>query len=229
MRHLCNRFEKPAQQQLLMNVERKSKYPFIILCTPVTHSSSLSKSSSNSSSNKPRPYHREISHHSAYSLEEEEEDEEHWITQKQRDSINSHYLPPPPPPLLMPHIWPEIRYIDGLYTVCATIVRPGSGVPSELDALSELGFSDQPGYGAEMHDNPYNHHHSQQRHEKHITFQDSQQSGSGSEENPRPAGYIVSAFATFPGEDSERLEKNWLLWTGMRTHVSPTVNQMSHN
>ena len=30
----------------------------------------------------------------------------------------------------------------------------------------------------------------------------------------RPAGYIVSAFATFPGEDSDRLEKNWLFWTG---------------
>ena len=29
-----------------------------------------------------------------------------------------------------------------------------------------------------------------------------------------PLGYIISTFQTFPGEDSEKLEKNWLMWTG---------------
>ncbi|KPM03643.1 hypothetical protein QR98_0020760 [Sarcoptes scabiei] len=194
MRHLCSRFEKPDQQQLLMNVERKSKYPFIILCTP-DYSSSLSKSSSLSSSTKLQPiqhhYRREISHNSAYSLEDDdvdEEEEESWITQKQRDSVNSYYLPPPPPPLLMPHIWPEIRYIDGLYTVCASVVRPGSGVSCEFD---EYHYSDMTS--------------SSQQH-----LRETKPAWS------RPAGYIVSAFATFPGEDSDRLEKNWLFWTGAR-------------
>lgn len=152
MRHLCSRFEKPSQQKLLMNVERKSKYPFIILCTPEPNSSSSASKSSMSSMNKARAYHREISQHSAYSLEDEEDDEEdeeaHWITQKQRDSINNHYLPPPPPPLLMPHIWPEIRYIDGLYTVCASIVRPGSGVADDFDESLYLGQErNAPGVG----------------------------------------------------------------------------------
>lgn len=225
MRHLCSRFEKPSQQKLLMNVERKSKYPFIILCTPEPNSSSSASKSSMSSMNKARAYHREISQHSAYSLEDEEDDEEdeeaHWITQKQRDSINNHYLPPPPPPLLMPHIWPEIRYIDGLYTVCASIVRPGSGVADDFDESLYLGQErNAPGVGGggsgsgydhanyahtNMHDNRYN------PHEKHISFQDGK---SSNDDCPRPAGYIVSAFATFPGEDSERLEKNWLQWTG---------------
>lgn len=234
MRHLCSRFEKPDQQQLLMNVERKSKYPFIILCTP-DYSSSLSKSSSCPSkamATNRRQYHREISQHSAYSFDDdddEDEEEEHWITQKQRDSVNSHYLPPPPPPLLMPHIWPEIRYIDGLYTVCASIVRPGSGVPFEWDEYlySDINstFEQHSGYsGRNAEELLYENHHG--IHEKHITFQDSNipnhdttmpkhygpytNGGNGT----RPAGYIVSAFATFPGEDSDRLEKNWLFWTG---------------
>lgn len=30
-----------------------------------------------------------------------------------------------------------------------------------------------------------------------------------------PLGYVVTAFQTFPGEDSERLERNWITWTGM--------------
>ena len=40
-------------------------------------------------------------------------------------------------------------------------------------------------------------------------------SGFGDDDTNRPAGYIISAFATFPGEDSERLERNWISWTGM--------------
>ena len=204
MRHLCSRFEKPAQQQLLMNVERKSKYPFIILCTPEMNS--LSKSSSISST-KVCSYGRELSQHSEYSLdddEDEEEEEANWITQKQRDSINSYYLPPPPPPLLMPHIWPEIRYIDGLYTVCATIIRPGSGVVHDFEGplyftQDTSDYEQHSGYA--QHKLP----------ERHISFQESQNVNG---DHLRPTGYIVSAFATFPGEDSERLEKNWLLWTG---------------
>lgn len=27
-------------------------------------------------------------------------------------------------------------------------------------------------------------------------------------------GFVVSAFQTFPGEDSEKLEQNWITWTG---------------
>ena len=280
MRHLCSRFEKPNQQQLLMNVERKSKYPFIILCTPeqtttMSQSLLLSKSSSSScssstatttgtttikTSNTGNRYHRELSHNSAYNFNDNDNDDliggndladdlgdddcldddddqrlmggggggggrddhEHWITQKQRDSVNSHYLPPPPPPLLMPHIWPEIRYIDGLYTVCASIVRPGSGVPCEFD---EYFYSD-------INNTPlFDQNHHQQQQGKHISFQDmaAKQSSSSSSSTTttanhqnhdmkhplsRPAGYIVSAFATFPGEDSDRLEKNWLFWTG---------------
>lgn len=246
MRHLCSRFEKPSQQQLLMNVERKSKYPFIILCTPERGANPALSKSSSTSSGKARAapvYRREISQHSAYSLEEEDEEEDeeaHWITQKQRDSINNHYLPPPPPPLLMPHIWPEIRYIDGLYTVCASIIRPGSGVADDFDESLYLGqdtttmantgpYAEQANYSGNMHDYQYN------PHEKHISFQDSISqhsahtggsggSGKGSKEkSPRPAGYIVSAFATFPGEDSERLEKNWLLWTG-KLKISIQIN-----
>lgn len=30
-----------------------------------------------------------------------------------------------------------------------------------------------------------------------------------------PLGYVVTAFQTFPGEDSERLERNWITWTGI--------------
>ncbi|XP_053208744.1 uncharacterized protein LOC128392701 isoform X2 [Panonychus citri] len=33
------------------------------------------------------------------------------------------------------------------------------------------------------------------------------------EDRVQPLGYIVSAFQTFPGEDSEKLERNWLTWT----------------
>ncbi|XP_075585932.1 uncharacterized protein LOC124490334 [Dermatophagoides farinae] len=279
MRHLCSRFEKPDQQQLLMNVERKSKYPFIILCTPeptAAISTLLSKSSSSSCSSSTATttgtatktsapatgnhhrYHRELSHNSStvYSIDDNDdnlivggnggdllddiidddllddndiddddrrlmgagpEEEEHWITQKQRDSVNSHYLPPPPPPLLMPHIWPEIRYIDGLYTVCASIVRPGSGVPCEFD---EYLYSDINNHYSSSFD------HHQPGQGKHISFQDTasmKQSATTSnhhhhhhQTSSRPAGYIVSAFATFPGEDSDRLEKNWLFWTGAR-------------
>lgn len=29
-------------------------------------------------------------------------------------------------------------------------------------------------------------------------------------------GYIISAFRVFPGEDREKLERNWLTWTGAR-------------
>lgn len=221
MRHLCSRFEKPSQQQLLMNVERKSKYPFIILCLPESSSSlsRLNSSSSSTSSGNARTYRREMSQHSAYSLEglddeEVAEEEDTWITQKQRDSINSHYLPPPPPPIGQPHVWPEIRYVDGLYTVCAMIARPGSGMPdTEFDESFYLGQDmnpsafEQASYSGSHQDNAY-----QQRAGRHISFQE-QNYASGSAPN-RPAGYIVSAFATFPGEDSERLEKNWLLWTG---------------
>lgn len=34
------------------------------------------------------------------------------------------------------------------------------------------------------------------------------------EDHIKPIGYIVCAFQTFPGEDSEKLERNWLVWTG---------------
>ncbi|KAI2801278.1 hypothetical protein BLOT_011855 [Blomia tropicalis] len=216
-RHLCSRFEKPAQQQLLMNVERKSKYPFIILCTPDSRALSKSSSSASSTGKMVQRYRREISQQSAYSLDdelddeevgEEEEDEANWITQKQRDSINSHYLPPPPPPLLMPHIWPEIRYIDGLYTVCASIVRPGSGVADDYDELYLGQPPEMNNY--ENSNNSYPHH--PRTTERHISFQESQ-TNSNCIPDQRPTGYIVSGFATFPGEDSERLEKNWLQWT----------------
>jgi hypothetical protein len=30
-------------------------------------------------------------------------------------------------------------------------------------------------------------------------------------------GFVVSAFQTFPGEDSEKLEENWITWTGKST------------
>ncbi|GIY35641.1 uncharacterized protein CEXT_592141 [Caerostris extrusa] len=33
---------------------------------------------------------------------------------------------------------------------------------------------------------------------------------------PNRTGYIISAFRVFPGEDREKLEKNWLTWTGAR-------------
>ncbi|XP_054156716.1 uncharacterized protein LOC128955101 [Oppia nitens] len=36
------------------------------------------------------------------------------------------------------------------------------------------------------------------------------------DDTTRPFGFIVSAFATFPGEDSDRLERNWISWTGAR-------------
>lgn len=29
-------------------------------------------------------------------------------------------------------------------------------------------------------------------------------------------GYILSAFRVFPGEDREKLDRSWLLWTGAR-------------
>lgn len=240
MRHLSNNFERPTQQHILMNVERKSKYPFIILCTPERSTSCLSKSSSsNSSTRMSRTYQREISQHSAaYSYEEEEDDDEEaaaveearWMTQKQRDGYQT-ILPPPPPPL--PHIWPELRYVDGLYTVCDSIVRPGSGIPddgeedllflgggggggagqSQQDMSNHSSYSDQYQHPANMYDNSIygNQHHQHHQHHQdkgghHVTFQKT--------EKPRPSGYIVSAFATFPGEDSERLEKNWQSWTG---------------
>ena len=260
MRHLCSRFEKPSQQQLLMNVERKSKYPFIILCLPEASClSSLSRLNSTSTSTSTssgqggssgQRYRREMSHHSAYSIEgclEDEEgegegaegavdDEDNWITQKQRDSINSHYLPPPPPPIGQPHIWPEIRYVDGLYTVCAMIARPGSGMPDppELDngeSSFYLGQDMMEPQSSYSEHNPFHQQQQQQQQRpgRHISFQQDHDrygsssgggGGGGGRGAPvRPAGYIVSAFATFPGEDSERLEKNWLLWTGKQIKV----------
>lgn len=30
----------------------------------------------------------------------------------------------------------------------------------------------------------------------------------------QPLGYIISAYQTFPGEDSEKLEESWFVWTG---------------
>lgn len=39
-------------------------------------------------------------------------------------------------------------------------------------------------------------------------------SGYNDDDVTTPAGYIVSAFATFPGEDSDKLENNWITWTG---------------
>lgn len=238
MRHLCSRFEKPSQQQLLMNVERKSKYPFIILCTPdSTDATKVGSSSSLPPPNQPhsqqsrlhapqpqRMYQNQISQHSssAYSMDDEEDEEElsnNWITQKQRDSINSHYLPPPPPPLLMPHIWPEIRYIDGLYTVCASIIRPGSGIPDDEDDQLFMGMEED-GNMYQQH----NSHHGQpssSNHRVHFQHQQSHSSSGSDHVRPRPTGYVVSGFATFPGEDSERLEKSWLLWTGTYSGVLP--------
>ena len=48
-------------------------------------------------------------------------------------------------------------------------------------------------------------------------------SGFGDDDQSRPAGYIISAFATFPGEDSERLESNWISWTGMSSFLFPII------
>lgn len=228
MRHLSNNFERPTQQHILMNVERKSKYPFIVLCTPERNARCLSKSSSSASSTRmSRTYQREISQHStAYAVEELDDDdveaaveEARWMTQKQRDGYQT-ILPPPPPPL--PHIWPELRYVDGLYTVCDSIVRPGSGIPddgeedlylgdqSQQDTSNNSSYSDHYQHQASMYDNSVygnqHSHHNQEKGGHHVTFQKT--------DKPRPAGYIVSAFATFPGEDSERLEKNWQTWTG---------------
>ncbi|RWS24849.1 hypothetical protein B4U80_08566 [Leptotrombidium deliense] len=39
-------------------------------------------------------------------------------------------------------------------------------------------------------------------------------SGYSDDDTKRPLGYIISAFQTFPGEDSEKLENNWMVWTG---------------
>lgn len=34
-----------------------------------------------------------------------------------------------------------------------------------------------------------------------------------------PLGYVILAFQTFPGEDSSKLEENWITWTGELTFV----------
>ena len=60
---------------------------------------------------------------------------------------------------------PELRINDGIYDVCGSILRPGSGF-SERDASVQA------------------------------------------------PGFVISAFQTFPGEDSQRLEENWITWTG---------------
>lgn len=44
------------------------------------------------------------------------------------------------------------------------------------------------------------------------------------EEDPsKPVGYIICAFQTFPGEDSEKLERNWLVWTGKSNEMCATI------
>lgn len=63
----------------------------------------------------------------------------------------------------------ELRISDGIYDICGSLTRPGSG------------FND--------------------------------------DELSLPLGYIISAFQTFPGEDSERLENSWITWTGEWSHA----------
>ena len=29
-----------------------------------------------------------------------------------------------------------------------------------------------------------------------------------------PLGYIIATYLTFPGEDNEKLEESWFVWTG---------------
>lgn len=60
---------------------------------------------------------------------------------------------------------PQLRINDGIYDVCGSILRPGSGFSDQDSSLQALGF-------------------------------------------------VISAFQTFPGEDSQRLEENWITWTG---------------
>lgn len=116
---------RPPSAQILVNVEKKSKYPFIIF-GPLSP-----------------------------------------------DFDTRRFVPTSSCKVLSP----ELRINDGIYDVCGSIFRPGSGF-SEQDASVQA------------------------------------------------VGFVISAFQTFPGEDSQRLEENWITWTGQyvlvysRTSVS---------
>ncbi|KAI1295478.1 hypothetical protein HDE_05355 [Halotydeus destructor] len=105
---------KPPDVQILVNVERRAKYPFIIF-------GSLGHS---------------------------------FDTRSIMPSANTNALSP------------QLRISDGVYDICGSLTRPGSGFSDDDPAL--------------------------------------------------PLGYIISAFQTFPGEDCEKLENNWISWTGAR-------------
>lgn len=104
---------KPPSAQVLVNVEKKSKYPFIIF-GPLSP-----------------------------------------------DFDTRRFVPTASCKVLSP----ELRINDGIYDVCGSIFRPGSG------------FSEQ-------------------------------------DVSVQASGFVISAFQTFPGEDSQRLEDNWITWTG---------------
>lgn len=104
---------KPMINQILVNVEKKAKYPFIIYGFP-------------------------------------------------GPSYNPN-IGPVVPTGLSNTLSPELRIFDGLYDICASFTRP--------ECIN-------------------------------------------SDDLTRPLGYVISTFQTFPGEDSEKLEKSWLMWTG---------------
>ncbi|RWS03000.1 hypothetical protein B4U79_08501 [Dinothrombium tinctorium] len=116
VQHLKQLF-KPNLNQILVNVEKKAKYPFIIFGSPGPGFDSAGPIVPTATSNT---------------------------------------------------LSPELRITDGLYDICSVVTRPDSGVKDDDNSL-------------------------------------------------RPLGYIISAFQTFPGEDSEKLEMNWLVWTGAGT------------
>lgn len=96
---------------------------------------------------------------------------------------------------------PELRINDGIYEICGSVTRPSPGPYGESSSLDVdpdgrliQSSTHQSHVAGEVI--PADHH----------TYYDP---------TATPLGYVVSAFQTFPGEDSERLEENWIVWTGM--------------
>lgn len=126
---------------------------------------------------------------------------------------------------------PDLRINDGLYDVIASLIRPITPLAvvssdlqlkdfihttqySQLDSLFDLN-DDDPLKPSQQQ--------SFQQQQQHVNCNLSDSMIDQSNATTRspvqiraspPLGYVVLAFQTFPGEDSSKLEENWITWTG---------------
>lgn len=112
---------------------------------------------------------------------------------------------------------PDLRINDGIYDVMASIIRPITPLAvrstnvqlkdynstSQYSQLDCLFSGNEHGDGQYCSSNVNN-----------ILGQPTSLQGSLQDRTCPPLGYVILAFQTFPGEDSSKLEENWITWTG---------------